>query len=249
MLPNFYIDKSKLNYYLTELGKEYRKLSKNPIQIVVVGGVAILTKYNFRAMSLDLDGIFVPNSDALKQAISNVSDKLSIPKHWLNDDFKYTKSYSDKISLYSDYYRTFSNLIEVRLVKATYLIAMKIVASRSYRNDLSDALGILIEEKKNGNIIKKQEILKSLKDLYGDKYESLLSKNSKALLDSIFDTKTNWEELFREIKLKETSAENVVKQNRNNKNELEIKELLQRIESYFGILPIEAAKDDDINRE
>ena len=88
MSRDFYLDKNKFDYYLTALGKEYKKLSKNPVQIVLVGGGAIFIRYSFRIMSLDLDGLLFPyKSDALKHAIHIVSDKYNIPVGWLNDDF------------------------------------------------------------------------------------------------------------------------------------------------------------------
>ena len=148
MSHSFYINKDNLNYYLTELGIEYRKISKTPVQIVIVGGAAIFVKYSFRMMSLDIDGLLLPHkSDSLKHAIVNVADKIKIPYGWINDDFVNTSSYSNRIILYSDYYKTFSNLIEVRIVDTIHLLAMKLMSFRPYKRDLSDLLGILIEKK------------------------------------------------------------------------------------------------------
>lgn len=231
MLPDFYINRNKLDYLLVELGKEYRKLSKNPIQIIVVGGAAILIRYSFRTMSLDLDGMFVPNSDALKQAINNVADKNNIPVHWLNDDFKYTESFSKNIFLYSDYYKTFSNIIEVRLVKPSYLIAMKLVSSRIYRNDLSDALGIILEEKNNNNQIGKSDIIESLTNLYGDNYEKKMSTESKQFLNDIYDEHADLEQMFAAMKDSEVKNSITLTDIKKNNPTMKIDELIEKIKS------------------
>ena len=231
MLPDFYINRKRLDYLLVELGKEYRKLSKNPIQIIVVGGAAILTRYSFRIMSLDLDGMFVPNSDALKHAIINVADKNNIPSHWLNDDFKYTESFSKNIYLYSDYYKTFSNLIEVRLVKPSYLIAMKLVSSRIYRNDLSDVLGIIIEEKSHNNPISKSDIIESLINLYGNNYEKKMSLESKRMLDEIYNEHSELEQMFVTIKENEIKNATTLSNIKKNNPTMKIDELIDKIKS------------------
>ena len=231
MLPDFYINRKRLDYLLVELGKEYRKLSKNPIQIIVVGGAAILTRYSFRIMSLDLDGMFVPNSDALKHAINNVADKNNIPTHWLNDDFKYTESFSKSIYLYSDYYKTFSNLIEVRLVKPSYLIAMKLVSSRIYRNDLSDVIGIILEERNNNNPIKKSDIIESLSNLYGGNYEKKMSLESKQMLDEIYNEESELEQMFVTIKENEVNNATTLSNIKKNNPTMKIDELIERIKS------------------
>ena len=168
MWRKFYINRDNLNLYLTELGKEYRKLTKNPIKIVIVGGAAIFINYRFRIMSEDIDGLIFPRSDSLKQAIKNVADNNKIPVGWLNDDFRFTDSYSDRISFYSTYYRTYSNIIEVRVVDSTHLLAMKAVSARTYKRDKSDIIGIIMEEKEKGHIITMEEINKAIIDLYGD---------------------------------------------------------------------------------
>ena len=36
------------------------------------------------------------------------------------------------------YYKTFSNVLQVRTISAEYLIVMKLMAGRQYKNDLSN---------------------------------------------------------------------------------------------------------------
>lgn len=196
MLPNFYLDRDNLDYYLTALGKEYKKLSKHPVQIVLIGGGAIFIRYSFRIMSLDLDGLLYPyKSDSLKHAIRIVADKYNIPYGWLNDDFIKTDSYSKNIFIYSDYYKTYSNLIEVRIIDTIHLIAMKLKSFRSYKRDQSDIVGILLEEKQKSNIIEKDSIIDAYVDLY-DKKPSIEELDFLAYLYSKTD---EWETIFKSV--------------------------------------------------
>lgn len=104
--------KEKLDYYLKELAKEFRKRNgKNTsAEIVLVGGAAILANYGFREMTYDIDAVITASS-AMKEAVYAVGDRLGLPNDWLNADFKNTSSYSPKLSQYSKYYRTCSNVL------------------------------------------------------------------------------------------------------------------------------------------
>lgn len=167
--------KGNLNEYLKELAKEFRKLNgtKMPAEIILIGGAAILAGYGFREMTYDIDAVIVASS-AMKEAINRVGDRLDLPNGWLNTDFKNTNSYSDKLPAVSVYYKTFSNIITVRMVAAEYLIAMKLMSGRQYKNDLSDIAGILWEHQRNGNPISREAIDKAISVLYGD-HAKLLS--------------------------------------------------------------------------
>lgn len=104
--------KENLDYYLKELAKEFRKRNgKNtPAEIVLVGGAAILVNYGFREMTYDIDAVITASS-AMKEAVNAVGDRFGLPNGWLNADFKSTSSYSSKLSQYSKYYRTYSNVL------------------------------------------------------------------------------------------------------------------------------------------
>ena len=84
-----------------------------------------------------------------------------------NDDFKETKSYSDKIAEFSTFYKSYKDIIEVRTIKDEYLVAMKLMSGRIYKNDISDIVGIISYSNKNNNIITFERIDKAVKDLYG----------------------------------------------------------------------------------
>lgn len=216
MSRDFYLDKNKFDYYLTALGKEYKKLSKNPVQIVLVGGGAIFIRYSFRIMSLDLDGLLFPyKSDALKHAIHIVSDKYNIPVGWLNDDFIKTNSYSKNIFIYSEYYKTYSNLIEVRLIDPIHLLAMKLKSFRSYKRDQSDIIGILIEEKGKNNIITKDDIIKAYNELYDD----TPIDDSLLFLDYLYSRNDEWESIIKNVQYEENINKIVISSTTRDKQE------------------------------
>lgn len=207
--------KENLNTYLKELAKEFRKTSgKNAkAEIVLVGGAAVLANYSFRDGTMDIDAaIHAPSS--IKDAIIRVSDKFNFPNDWINTDFMRTKSYSHKVDEYSTYYREFSNVLTVRTIKAEYLIAMKLVSNRTYKNDNSDIIGILKEQSEIGKPITKDMIKDAVIQMYGD-YD-ILSDESKAIIENISEN----DDLDD-------------KYNKTRRNEIKNKELLQTFEEDY----------------
>lgn len=161
-------DKENIDEYLNKLSKEYKKIAgrNNPAELVLIGGAAVLENYSFRDMTKDIDAIILASS-AMKEAANRVGDRENLPNDWLNMDFKFTGSYSEKIVQYSQFHKTFNQVLDVRVISGEYLIAMKLRAMRKYKNDLSDVFGILAEHEKNGDIITFERIDKAVTDLYG----------------------------------------------------------------------------------
>ena len=160
--------KDNIDSFLKELGKEYRKLNKHgqPAELIIVGGVSAIVNYDFRESTTDIDALF--HTDwAFKDAIQNVGDKFGLPDGWLNNDFKYTDSYSDKLIEHSKFYKSFYSL-DVRTVSGEYAIAMKLVSDRNYKSDNSDIIGIIKDEKNKGNEITFEKIDKAIIELYDD---------------------------------------------------------------------------------
>lgn len=160
--------KENMDFYLKEVAKEYRKQigGKMPAEIIVVGGGAILARYGFRDVTQDIDAV-LGASGAMKDAIRTVSNKYDLPFGWLNSDFIRTESYSPRLAEHSTHYRTFSNIVDVRIVEAEYLIAMKLKSGRIYKKDLSDVVGILAEHQKENAPITYEMIDSAVKNLYG----------------------------------------------------------------------------------
>lgn len=151
MSVNMYeFDKENLNYFLKELAKEIRKeFGRNKtIELILVGGAAVITQYHFRPMSMDIDADIPVD---MKSIINRMADKYNLPRGWLNADFKKTASYSPRLRLYSKPYRIYSKILEARLIADEYLIAMKLKSARQYKRDLSDVVGIVKEMREDEN--------------------------------------------------------------------------------------------------
>ena len=157
-----------LDFYLRELAKAYKKLGGKgtPAEIILIGGASILANYGFREMTYDMDAIIAASS-AMDDAIRQVGDTYELPVGWLNTDFRRTKSYTPKLIEYSKYYKTFSGILTVRTITGEYLIAMKMVSARQYKNDLSDIVGIVGEHQRRNTPLTLQQIDCAVCDLYG----------------------------------------------------------------------------------
>ncbi len=160
--------KDKLDLYLYELAKEYKKLTggHTPAEIILIGGAAIIESYGFRDMTTDIDAV-INAASAMKDAINLIGDRYGLPNGWMNSDFQKTDSYSNKLIRYSSFYKTFNRVLNVRVVTGEYLVAMKLRAFRQYKNDLSDIIGILAEHEKRCDGITAKRIDNAVVNLYG----------------------------------------------------------------------------------
>lgn len=207
-MPDKAFTKENLDSCLKELAKEFRRLNgtKMPAEIILTGGAAILLHYGFREMTYDIDAI-IQASSSMKDAINNVGDRLNLPTGWLNTDFTKTASYSPKLVQYSKYYKTFSNVLRIRFVSAEFLIAMKLMAGRQYKNDLSDVIGILLDEERGGRKISLSDVETAASELYGG-YEKL-PEMSRAFFEKALAT-TDLSEEYRKIREDEKLNKNVL---------------------------------------
>jgi len=195
--PDF--DKPIIDKCLIELAEEYKKLTNKPIKLIIVGGASVLINYNFRKSTGDID-VTAITSSLLKEAIKNTAKKLNLFSQWLNDDVKNTASSSKLLDKISKLYKVFSEILEVRYINEEYLVAMKLMAGRIYKYDMSDIIGILLEHKKNGNEITYNKIDNAVCVLYGSWQN--IPENSKIFIDLIFKNK-NYEELYKKIRKEE----------------------------------------------
>lgn len=160
--------KVNLEGYLKELAKEYKKRGRGmPAEMILVGGASVLINYQFRAASYDIDASY-ESPAIMKEAINAVGDKFGLPNGWVNDDFKKTASYTPKIVQYSEYYKTFSGVLQIRTIRAEYLVAMKLVSGRQYKKDLSDIAGIVYEQQMAGQPLSYEMIDRAVCNLYGN---------------------------------------------------------------------------------
>ena len=159
--------KDQIDTYLKEVAKQYRKLNRKgmPAEITLIGGASILINYGFRDSTYDVDAL-IQASSSMKDAINFVTDAMGLPNGWLNDDFKHTASYTPRLVTFSQYYRTFSNVVTIRTITGEYLVAMKLKAFRQYKHDISDIVGILREHVRSGDPLTFERIDKAVRDLY-----------------------------------------------------------------------------------
>ncbi|MCH3962267.1 MAG: DUF6036 family nucleotidyltransferase [Solobacterium sp.] len=179
--------KDNLDVYLKELAKEYKRSGGRnaPAEIILIGGAAALANYGFRESTYDIDAL-ISASSAMKDAISTVGDRMGLPNGWINTDFERTVSYSPRLIECSQYYRTFSNIVTIRAITSEYLIAMKLRSARQYKNDISDIVGIIAEQKKIGKPISFLDVDKAVIKLYGswDKISILAQEDLNAAFES-----------------------------------------------------------------
>lgn len=204
MSINTTFTKENLDRYLSKLAKEYRKRNGTQMraEIILIGGATVLTNYGFRDMTYDIDAI-IHASSSMKDAINTVGDELGLPNGWLNSDFTKTASYSPKLLQYSKYYKRFGYVLEVRTISGEYLVAMKLMSGRKYKNDLSDIIGILYEEQEKGNPLSIEQIRDAVCNLYG--YWENLPQDSRDFLFKIMNN-NDLENLYKFYRVNEISA-------------------------------------------
>ncbi|MBP3392589.1 MAG: hypothetical protein J6L76_07370 [Clostridia bacterium] len=202
------ITKENLDTYLKEVAKQFRKLNKKaiPADITLIGGASILINYGFRDSTYDADAL-IQASSAMKDAINYVTDTFGLPNGWLNEDFKNTRSYTPRLIQYSKHYRTFSNIVNIRTITGEYLVAMKLMASRKYKHDISDIVGILCEHEKRGSPLTFEQIDKAVTDLY-DSWEKM-PEDAQVLIHSILENE-DMDALYKTYANEEAAAKNAL---------------------------------------
>ena len=157
-----------IDQYMKALAKAYRKLGGRnmPAEIILIGGAAVLADYGFREATYDIDAIITASS-VMEDAIRAVGDEFNLPNGWLNEDFRKTVSYSPKLVQFSRHYKDFYGVVSVRTVTGEYLVAMKMMSARQYKNDLSDIVGIIGEHQRKGSPLTFEQIDHAVRELYG----------------------------------------------------------------------------------
>jgi len=201
-------NKENLNFYLNELAKEFRKLNGKsmPAEIILIGGASVLANYGFRDMTYDMDAIIVAAS-TMKEAINHIGDKYGLPDRWLNTDFIKTKSYSPKLIEHSVYFKTYCNILTVRTISGEYLIAMKLLSGRKYKNDLSDIVGILMSHNEKSELITLDHIKRASAELYGT-WEAI-PYDSKQFIEKMLQN-SNYAQTYHMIREEEAQNKNML---------------------------------------
>ena len=200
--------KDQIDSYLKEVAKQYKKLNRKgmPAEITLIGGASILINYGFRESTYDIYAL-IHAASSMKDAINYVTDTMCLPTGWLNDDFKYTTSYTPKLREFSKYYRTFSNMVTIRTINGEYLVAMKLKAFRLYKHDISDIVGILREHIRSGDPLTFERIDRAVKDLY-DGWESM-PETALSMIQSILADE-DMDALYDAYAQEESAAKNAL---------------------------------------
>jgi len=178
-------NKDNIEIYLKYFAEEYKNITdgKQPLKIILIGGASVLFNYNFRKSTNDID-YSNPRTDFIDYAVEKTANKFGLFDNWLNNEFRKTESYSDKINDISIFYKKILDIVEIWTVSSDYLIAMKLRSLRDNKHDYSDIAGILMESKENNNPLKKQDVENAIINLYGD--INVLSEKAKKMLNDIF---------------------------------------------------------------
>jgi hypothetical protein len=246
-------NKDNIDIYLNDFAENYKMLDNDNqlLKIVLVGGAAVLINYNFRKSTNDID-YSNPQSDLIDKAIEKTAEKYKLFKNWLNNDFRKTSAYSDKINEISIPYKQISDVLEVRTISPEYLIVMKLMAFRDNKHDLSDVAGILMECKENSKPLNIKDIKNAAIKLYGsiDK----LPKESLTMLNNLFkrnDYKNDYLYLMKREEAVRNEYKELKKENRFDAETLDHKILLAKasnkinykLEKYDDILLDNKGKD------
>ena len=210
--------KGNLDQYLKELAKEFRKHNGKsmPAEIILIGGASVIINYGFREMTYDMDAL-INAASSMKDAINIVGDRNGLPTGWLNDEFRKTESYTEKMIQYSKYYKTFYSFLNVRTVTGEYLVAMKLRAGREYKYDRSDVIGILWEQEKFGDPLTMDRIKKAVEELYGT-YDVLSPDVQKFIELAIQEG--NYESVYARVREAEAETKKILLEYREEKPEV-----------------------------
>ncbi|MCR5388825.1 MAG: hypothetical protein K6E56_06220 [Lachnospiraceae bacterium] len=200
--------RENLDKYLRELAKEFRRQNGKEMaaEIILIGGASVVINYGFRELTYDMDAV-IKASSSMKDSINTVGDKYDLPNGWLNTDFMKTTSYSPRISQFSKYYKTYSNIVTFRTVTGKHLLAMKLMSGRQYKYDLSDAIGILWEQERLGLPLSLEQVKQACVDLY-DSYDAIPEYSRKFIEQAIHDHE--YERLYDKVRAMEKENKDIL---------------------------------------
>ena len=164
------LNKELLELCLKDLANILRKRIKQKdvqCELIIVGGASIVLNYGFRESTYDID-CTDEHKILMNDIVNSVAEKHNLPSSWINTDFMNSKSYSPKIEQYSSFYKSFGNgALIIRTIKDEYLLAMKVMSGRKYKNDYSDIYGIIKACNNGEQTITIEKLNKAIIDLYG----------------------------------------------------------------------------------
>lgn len=164
-LSKYDFKKEEIEYYLSELAKEIKNKYGNSVKFsLTIAGGAVFSLKNItdRNSTQDIDAISHQINE-LASLIEKVAEDKGIMPDWLNFSIMKSSSYSPVLESVSDFYSSYSNVLDIYTVKVEYIAAMKLKAHRtgSGKNDIGDITKLVIHEN-----ISFSNILNAYKNLY-----------------------------------------------------------------------------------
>ncbi len=178
------LDKEQIDTYLFALDKSLRKKIKNPVDIVMCGGAAMIAGYGENRGTVDIDAYWaeVPQ---IKEAIIEVSEQFNIDPKWLNKDFTKTASFTRQIVSNCYLYKQFIRL-NVYIASAELLFCMKLIAlQRNKGTDIID-INYLLELMSSQQIMTLDHIKVWMTKYFGENYNTLISDIGHLYLSNKF---------------------------------------------------------------
>ena len=113
--------------------------------ILVFGGAAIALEFDHRRTTSDIDALILAGNGALVEAQAEVARSLDLPGSWLNEQATPYLSKTQERTFFGSYPSEARPGLRVYLATPQHLLAMKLVASRSWAEDLPDAVSLCRE--------------------------------------------------------------------------------------------------------
>lgn len=159
------LSRDEIDKYLQLLSEKilHRFDSEAHIVIVVAGGAAIALNYTFRQSTMDID-CYSRYSAELEDLVKEVAVEQNIDYDWLSHNMMVTSSCSSKIVDYTEVWKVYSGVLEVRTVDALTLICMKCVSCRPDSHDMEDIVHLL----DINSCLEFSDVRKRFMTLYGD---------------------------------------------------------------------------------
>ena len=194
--------------------------------MIIVGGASIVLNYGFRMTTMDID-CTDENKILMNDVVNYVAEKHQLPFSWINTSFMSTNSYSPKIAQYSSFYKNYGGVLNVRTIKDEYLLAMKVVSGRKYKNDFSDIYGIILNCNDSGKRITLEKLNNAIINLYG----TLEAVDSDAMEFAIKTIENPVEIPYEEIiGAEENNAKLVKAKLSNNMDQADVDYIISKLE-------------------
>ncbi len=165
---------AEIETYLNEINDELALQDANG-EICLYGGAVMCLVFKSRPATKDVDAIFEPVK-LIRGIISKIADRHNLPIDWLNFGVKMFVVEHEK--------KVFLDLPNLKVFVPTpeYLLAMKVLASRTETFDLDD-IKFLIGNLEFQNV---QQVLKLVENYYPDK---TIKPETRFFLEEIFENK------------------------------------------------------------